>query len=254
MKRYAISLTLTGFLLMGCRSPMQKVLARYPHWEKSAQALAAEHPSDMSEVARQPFPNVNNPVHVEIWKALRKKGKIGDGFGSICRYNDDPKYGCYLVTISDLFGHSRVSYFYVPSGGWVINASDSIAFNYYPGDKSATLENIRQFVARLSMLLGYEAFAVEHAGDIPHTQFHKENPQLSFTDFLSSKGVTVSSPQFLQKNEDAEYGGYSECNVFVYMPCGGQVFRYEVRCRHGQIVDAKRFLIATDVGDCWYIM
>jgi hypothetical protein len=233
---------------------MQKRLAKCPGWEKSAQALAAKHPYDGSGLVREPFPNFDNPVHLEIWEALRKKGKVGDGFGSVCTYNGDPKHGCYLITISHLLGQSRVSYFYVPSGRWVIDATDSTARSYYPGDTIATPENVRQFVATLSILLGYEAIAIEHADDIPHTRFQKENPLLSFMELLSSKGITVSPPQFLQKNENAEYSGYSECNLFVYMPCGGQVFRYEVRCRHGQIVDAKRYLIATGVGDCWYIM
>ncbi len=233
---------------------MQKRLARYPGWEKSAQAVAAKHPYDRSGLNREPFPDLSNPLHVEIWETLYKNGKVGDGFGSICTYNGDPKHGCYLITISDLFGQKRVSYFYVPNGRWVIDGTDSMALNYYAGDMRATLENVQQLVANLSILLGYEAMIVEHAEEIPHTQFQKENTRVSFVELLSSKGITVSPPQFLQKNEDAEYSGYSEGNVFVYMPCGGQIFRYEVRCRHGKIVNARRFQVATDVGDCWYIM
>src|SRR5262249_18250476 len=115
MKRCVISSTVTALLVMGCQSPMQKVLRQYPHWEEAAQALAAEKPNGISGLTREPFPNLSDSLHVEIWKALHMRGKVGDGFGSICRYNRDPKFGCYLVTVSDFRGHRRESYFYVPS-------------------------------------------------------------------------------------------------------------------------------------------
>ena len=101
---------------------------------------------------------------------------------------------------------------------------------------------------------GYEAFVVNDASDIPHTSYLKDNPGLSFSDLLSSKGITIRPPSIVKKNEDVDYSSYSEYTVFVYMPCAGQLFRYEIRCRRGQIVDVNRFLIGDDIGDCWYIM
>ncbi len=119
--------------------------------------------------------------------------------------------------------------------------------------KSATLGNIRRLVAHLAVLRGYEAFAVENAADIPHSCFQKENPQLPFADFLASKGVVVTPPG-VRLVEDVDYGAYSECNLFVYMPCGGHLFRYQVRCQDGKIVETRRFLVAALVGDWWGIM
>jgi len=252
MTRFNISLLLVALLITGCQSPMQRVLSKKPNWKKGAEALADKPQSDRSGLVREAFPNIENPLHVVIWNTIHRKANIGDGFGWIAQYNSG-KFECFLVMLSAHEGHSRVSYFYDLAGPWVTDTSDFLGLARYNGDLGATLENARQLVSRLAVFQGYEAFVVDSALDIPHSRFQKENSHLTFTDLLVSKGITVSPPRFLPI-EIADYGAYTECDIFVYIPCGGQLLRYQVRCQHGKITDAKRFVVCTQIGDWWGIM
>ena len=248
MNRCTFTLILTALTLSvaGCKSPIQKLLAKCPGWKQEAQYIASQKGSNGSGLAKEPFPNLDNPTHMEIWKALWKNGKVGDGFGSICSY-----YGFYLVTVSDLGGYARSSSFYDPTNRFVVDGSPYMDICLYGGDKTATTTNVVVFVQHLLAVSGDKAFIVNDASDIPHSSYLKDNPALSFSDLLSSKGIAIRPPSIMRKNEDAQRSDYSEYTVFVYTPCGGQLFRYEVRCRRGQIDGVERFLIGAEIGDFW---
>jgi len=250
MMRHGVILAFAAVAIFvaGCRTPMKRHLARYWHWEQAAQHMAAEKNAAPVGLVWKAFPLQNDPVHVEIWKALWEEGRIGDGWGAICSY-----YGFYLVTVSDPFNHHRLSSFYDATNHWVLRGSEDFAFDLYGGERTAAVASIRQLVQHLLAVSGYEAFLVDNCYEIPHTAFRQDNPNLSFADFLAAKGLGIGPPMILKKNEQGEYSPYSECSVFAYMPCGGQVFRYEIRCEGGRVSRVERFLVATDVGDCWYI-
>lgn len=246
----AIFAALTLFV-SGCVSPMQKKLAEYPNLQKSAQYMAANPPCKASGLAWQPFPDFRNPLHLEIWKALKKKGDVGDGFGRICNY-----YGFYLVTVSEEEAgiQSFPSYFYEPKNHFVVSGNEGIAFSLYRGNREATPTCALALVQHVLNVDGYQAFVVSNATNIPHTIFTKDNPGLSFKDWLLYKGIAIAPPTLIKRNEHAEVNGFSEYNVFVYMPVGGQLFRYEVRCRDGRISELVRYLIGSDIGDAFYLM
>jgi hypothetical protein len=230
---------------------MQKRLAEYPDWQKAARYIASKPPCEVSDLVWQPFPDLKNPLHVQIWNALLKEGDVGDGFGRICNY-----YGLYLVTISGSGGgvQSFSSYFYDPKNHFVLNGNEGMAFSFYRGNREATLTNAIALVQHVLAVDGFQAFVVSNATDIPHTEFTKDNPGLSFKNWLLSKGITIMLPTFIKKNEHTDMNGFSEYNVFVYMPVGGQLFRYEVRCREGYISESVRYLIGSNIGDAWYLM
>jgi len=251
MNRCGFILILTALTLLaaGCCSPMQKMLAQSPGWEQSAQRMASRASSHASGLVKEPFPDLNNSIHAEIWNALLKKGKIGAGFGSISDY-----YGFYLVTVSTGWNEGWLSSFYNPTNHFVLEGSEYLALSFYGGDKTATQTNVVALVQHLLAVSGDEAFVVNDSDDIPHAVYSKDNPGLSFHDLLSSSGITIRPPSFVKKNEDANQGGYSQYSVFVYMPLGGRLYRYEVRYWHGRIDEVRRFLIDADIGDCSYIM
>lgn len=251
MIRYGyITLLAALTFISGCASPMQKVLARYPHWEKFAQHMTLERNSNEIGLVWETFPDIHNAIHRDIWNALWEKRQIADGFGTICDY-----YGFHLVMQSTMDDHGRVALFCKPSTHLVVSGRYDMAFALYGGDKSATIGSIRVLVKHLLAVSDYEAFVVDDCNQIPHKTFQKDNPSVPFSDFLGAKGITIVPAQILKKNEraDSDDSAYSECSVFVYRPCGGDVFRYEVRCKNGRIVGVERFLLGDDIGDCWYI-
>jgi hypothetical protein len=207
--------------------------------------MAAEQNADRSGLMWEAFPDLRNPVHVKFWKALWEKRRMGDGFGSICNY-----YEFYLVTVSDFLGMYRKSSFIDPTRHLVIGGDEHRALDFYGGERNEA--SIRHVMEQLLAVNAYKAFIVEDCNQIPHKAFQKDNPNLAFEEFLRAKGITVRPPSLLQKNERAEISGYSECNVFAYSPYGGEVYRYELQFTNGLVTRVERFLIATDIGDCWY--
>jgi hypothetical protein len=244
----ALMLSVLALSVVGCRSPMEKMLAKEPRWERLAKFIASEPTFGSLDVKKEPFPDPKNPLHKEIWEALWQKGRVGDGCGSICDY-----YGSYLVTLSGFGCHFRWSYFYVPRYRAVLDGNESMAFNLFKGDMNATLTNALILVQHLAAVSGRESFIVNGPDDIPHTSFKEYNPDIRFEDWLLAKGITIKPPAFVKKNDESGFNSFSEYHIFLYMPLGGQLFRYEVRCRGGQIVEVRRFLMGDDIGDCWYI-
>jgi hypothetical protein len=233
--------------VLGCKSPIQQRLARYPDWQRGARSMVRNSAWEKSGLVKEPFPNLDDPLHKEIWMALWKKGMIGNGFGSICNY-----YGFRLVTVSEWPFQHYLSSFYNPTNHGVMPGDERMALNLYGGDHEATLTNAISVVRHLLALNGYEAFIVSDADEISHTAFQKENPDLSFKDWLSSKGILIRPPALVKKNEAADHTPYSEYTVFVYQPCEGWLFRYEIRTYQGRIFGTERFLMGKDIGDCWY--
>ena len=244
--RFTIIVVALTFLLMGCRSPKYTALPPDPHWQQDAQILTAEKNSEGSGLVWQPFPDMTNPLHREIWKAHFKNDKVGTAFGAICNY-----YGVYLVTTTyDM--DFRDSFFYDPKNHYVFEHAEDRASMFYKGNREATPTNVIKFVQQLAAANGQKSFVILNPNDIPHTAFSKDNQKLSFEEFLASKSIIVTPPTLMRANGDDYHRGYEAYNVFVYMPCGGQLFRYEVRC--GQYLgETTRFLIGEDIGDAWYI-
>ncbi len=238
-----------AIFLSGCRSPMEGYLSRCPNWDRAAQHMAAERQSESAGLAWAPFPDLRNPLHIQIWKALWDKDRIGDGLGCICNY-----YGVYLVTVSAGGDHGRLSSFYDPRHQRTLEATEGLGFNLYRGDRKASVGSIRRLVEHLLAVNSYGGFIVDGCDQIPHDRFEKDNPNLPFPDFLAAKGITIRPPSILSKNEEADYSRYSECSVFAYRRLGGQILRYEVRCEKGKITTVEEFKLAADVGDCWGIM
>lgn len=244
MKWYTFTLVaaVSLFLVSGCRTSKQEL---NPHWQKAAQVMAAEKNSEASGLVWQPFPDYNNPVHREIWKAYVKKGKIGSAYGTICSY-----YGVYLVTA--VFASMDIepeSFFYDPRLHGVIMCSDSIALMFYKGSQEANPTNAVTLVQHLSAANGFKSFVVTNSANIPHTAFAKNNPKLSFERFLASKSIIIAPPSLMRLDGDDYYKGYDAYNVFVYEPCGGELYRYEVRCHDGRFGGIRRFLVGAEIGD-----
>lgn len=251
MIRPSLSLVVAALALLagGCRTPMKVYLAGCPNWERAAHHISADKNSEPAGLAWQAFPDLHNPVHAEIWKALRDKNRIGDGAGSVCNY-----YGFFLVTVSD-YRNGWTSSFYDPTHRRVLlEDTEHLAFRLYGGERKAAIGSIRRLVEHLLAVDGYKALIVDDCNQIPHTGFQKENPNLPFAGLLAAKGITIRPPSILSKNDIADYGGDSECSVFAYRHLGGEILRYEVRCLKGKIIEVKRFTLATDIGDCGYIM
>lgn len=255
--------TVLTVLISGCASPTQKKAAENPDWkraffwrdathgQKVAQDMASNGPSAGTTLVWQPFPEANNPLHRQIWNALWEKGHIGDdsediGIGRICNY-----YAVYLLIVS---GFADKSYFYDPKSHLLLDGDVQNAFSFYRGNLEATQTNVVTAVRSLLAVEAYETSIINDASEIPHTGFTKDNPGLSFKHWLFSKGIAITPMTLTKKNEHAEMNAYSEYNVFVYKSCGGQLFRYEVRCRKGYISYIRRYLIDTDIGDAWYLM
>jgi hypothetical protein len=229
---------------------MQKKLAEHPNWQKISQLMASNAPGEGSGLVWHPFPDPNSPKDQKVWNVLWKNHDVGDGFGRICNY-----YGLFLITVSD-DPVEPLSLFYDPKNQMVFGASDLNALALYHGNREATASNAVILVQHLLAISSYPAFVVSNATDIPHTSFSKENPRRSFKESLLSKGIAITPPTLVKFNKDAEWGapgGNIEFNVFVYMPCGGQLFRYEAQCEHGLIGEVLRYHIADNIGDCWYI-
>ena len=101
---------------------------------------------------------------------------------------------------------------------------------------------------------GYEGYIVDDCSQIPHTAFDAKNSDISFEQMLSAKGIVIRPPTLLKKIDAIDDRDHSEYSIYVYNSCGGRVFRYEVRCQNQRINDVRRFLLGSDIGDCWYIM
>jgi len=202
-----------------------------------------------SGLVKEPFPNLNNPLHRKIWMDLWKKGRIANGFGSICDY-----YGFFLIAIDSSPICEPLFSFYDPTNRFVLPANERMALDFYGGDKEATVTNAISVVRHLLALNRFETLIVSDAEDIPHATFIKDNPALSFKDWLSSKGIVIRPATLVRKNENADHTAYGECTLFVYQPCGGMLFRYEIRSWHGRISDIQRFSIGNDIGDLWYLI
>ena len=233
------TLAALSFLIAGCSSPMQKTLAKTPDWKKYSQHIPIEHNSVPNDLTWQPFPDPSNPLHREIWEAAQKHGEIGDGFGIICRY-----YDSYLVIVANSSWQGFSSFFYDPKFHFVNEANYSLAFTLYRGDRAATATNVISVVQHLLAAEPYESFVVSDPNDIPHTQFSKDNPNVPFREMLLAKGIMITPPIFK----------YNEFNVYVYMPVGGQIFRYEMECGKGIIFRVTQYRIADRIGDAWYLM
>lgn len=238
MNRVSFTLILATltFLLAGCSSPMQKTLAQYPKWKERSQSMAAKHNSDGSGLAWQPFPDLDNPLHHEIWNTLRKNGRIGLGCGCICKYD-----ACYLVIVPDPMDEEYLSSFCFPPHPYVANADYSAAYTHYRSNRQTT--NVVAIVRRLLAVEGFECFIINDANDIPHAEYSKDHPDVPFKDMLLAKGINITPPTLK----------YNEYNVYVYMPCGGQIFRYELQYYNGIIGHPSRYCIASEIGDFYGI-
>lgn len=236
---------------VGCSSPMQKTLAKYPNWQKMSQFMATNVPGVGSDLTWHPFPDPNNPGDKQIWNALWENHAVGNGFGRVCNY-----YGLYLVTVAGAPVEPK-SFFYDPGNQVVFHADDGAALAHYQGNREATASNAVALVRHLLAIDSFPAFVISNATDIPHNYFSKENPGVSFEEWLRSKGIAITPPTLVKAEKDPEFGplgGNSEYNIFVYMPCGGRLFRYEVQCGRGWIGEVKPYQIADNIGDCWYII
>jgi hypothetical protein len=250
-RHLALLVGVVAYFVTGCASPVQRVLSRIPDWRLGAQHMAAEKNSYTGGLIWEPFPDLTNPLHLEIWKLLQKQGEVGDGFGAICNY-----YGTDLVTVSVSYSgiSTTASYFYVPKYHALWRGSDGTAFNLYKGDLVATPTNAISLVKHLLAVDEYKAFVICRPDDIPHTVYLKDNPRLPFDEFLVSKSIIITPPTLMRVNGDEDHKGYGVYNVFVYMPCGGQIFRYEVRCSFpGNIEKVSHFLIGEEIGDLLYL-
>lgn len=247
---YACAIAALALIAVGCRTPMQKRLAKDPNWQKMSQYMAIHAPNGGSGLIWHPFPDPNNPDHQRIWNALWKNHVVGDGFGCICNY-----YRLYLVTVSDVPG-KPVSSFYDPKTQIVFDANYGTALAHYHGNRRATASNAVALVEHLLAVNTFPAFVISNATDIPHATFSKENPGRSFNEWLLSKGIVITPPTLVKVNKSLEGrpGGDSEYNIFVYMPCGGRLFRYEVQCGLDWIGEVNPYCIADSIGDCWYIV
>lgn len=245
-----VMIAIVGVLfLWGCRTPIQEV---NPHWKQGAQMMAAEKNSEASGLVWQPFPDFDNPLHQEIWNAYFKKRKIGSAYGTICNY-----YGVYLLTVTfNDMSTEPVSFFYDPGHHHVFeyNYNNGLALAFFKGNREATPSNAIVMAQHLAAANGSKSFVVTNANDIPHAAFSKDNPHLSFDEFLASKSIIITPPVLMRINGGDYYRGFDAYNVFVYSPCGGQLFRYEIGCRDGHLSGVRKFLIGEEIGDCWYIM
>lgn len=250
-RHFILLLGVLALFAAGCASPMQKVLSRNPQWQSNGQHLAAEKNSYSGGLVWQPFPDLNNPVHLEIWKSLSKNGNVGDGYGAICNY-----YGAYLVAISVSNSgiYNPASYFYFPKQHSLLDGSVDLACTWYKGDREATETNAVSLVEHLLAINEYKSFVIYGPNDIPHTAYLKDNPKLPFEEFLASKSIIITPPSRIRVNGGDGVMGFDGYSVFVYMPCGGEIYRYEVQCSEGHIHDVTRFLIGQEIGDCWYLM
>ena len=166
--------------------------------------MAAEKNSEGSGLVWQPFPDTNNPVHQEIWKAYLKTEKVGSAYGAICNY-----YGVYLVTVSSGgLVEDRTSFFYDPKNHNVIVYNDGNALAFYKGNRQATPTNAVRLVQQLAAADGYKSFVVIKPNDIPHTGFSEDNPKLSFEEFLASKSIIIIPPTLMRVNGDDNLNGY----------------------------------------------
>jgi hypothetical protein len=249
-RHFTLFLCVLAFFAVGCSSPTQRVRSRDPHWQSNGQYMAAEKNSYTGGLVWQPFPDLNNPLHLEIWKSVQKNGYVGDGYGAICNY-----YGTYLVTISVTSAgvYTPVSYFYFPQYHSLIYGRDQAAFDWYKGDRKATQTNAVLLVKHLLAVNEYKSFVIYCPDDIPHTAFQKDNPKLPFAEFLASESIIITPPTLMRVNGYNCQGGDGAYNVFAYMPVGGQIYRYEVRCSLGNIEAVRKFLIGEEIGDCLYL-
>lgn len=234
-------------LVAGCQSPIEKTLGRHPNWQRKSQRMISECRENASGLERVPFPDLSNPVHRKVWEALYKRDKIGEGFGTICDF-----FGFYLVNLHDE-NVANASYFYEPTNGLVISGDDGTSGVLYGGDKTASVTNIVKFVRYITDVSGYRTFLITDAEQIPHSRYPFLYAEQSITDFLVSRGVSIGPPTLLKRKLlDGEE--FVECSVFVYEPCGGDVFRYDVQCRDGKIIGFDKYKVISGVGDFWVFM
>ena len=228
---------------------MQKTLAEHPGWQQSAQQMASEFTSNSNGLTWQPFPDPNDSLHCTIWETACKNKEIGDGYGIVCDY-----YGLDLVIVSDVAVPERTSsFFYVPAFDYILGGDEPTAFTRYLGPREATLTNVITLIQHVAAVKGHPVFVVNDANDIPHSKYQMDNPGLTFNEMLSARGITISPPVYLDKNVDTLGNNYGEYNLYVYMPCGGRLFRYQVRCLGGQFYNVNSYFIGADIGDCWYL-